>query len=319
MRDPYDILGVKRDADADAVKKAFRKLAKKFHPDQNKDDPKAKEKFAEANSAYEILGDEVKRGQFDRGEIDAEGKPKAQGFGGWNGFGGQAGGARGGRAGARGDEAFEFHFGGGGSPFGGGAGASDIFSELFGAAAGGGRARTRQTPKGEDVTASVAVPLLEAVKGGKVQVFLPTGRTLEVSIPAGIEDGKSIRLRGQGHPSAYGGEPGDALVTVRIAPHPLFRVDGRDLRADLPVTLYEAVLGGKVDVPTLDGRVELTIPPHSNGGRTLRLRGKGMPGATPGDLYVSLKIVLPEAPDAELEELMTRWKADKPYQPRKAL
>lgn len=316
MRDPYDILGVKRDADADAVKKAFRKLAKTFHPDQNKNDPRAKEKFAEANAAYEILGDEKKRGQFDRGEIDAEGKPKFQGFGGgWNGFG-QAGGGRARQSGQTGD--FEFHFGGG-SPFGAAGGAGDIFSELFGAAAGGGRGRARPIPKGEDVAAAVAVPLIEAVKGGKVQVFLPTGRTLEVKIPAGIEDGKQIRLRGQGHPSQYGGEAGDAIVTVRIAPHPLFRIDGRDLRADLPVTLYEAVLGGTIDVPTLDGRVELTIPPNSNGGRTLRLRGKGLPGATAGDLYVSLKIMLPEAPDPDLDALMKQWKANRPYQPRKAL
>lgn len=317
MRDPYDTLGVKRDADADTVKKAFRKLAKKFHPDQNKNDPKAKEKFAEANAAYEILGDEKKRGQFDRGEIDGEGKPKFQGFaGGW----GQPGGGRAGRAGQAGDDRFEFHFGGG-SPFGAG-GASDIFSDLFGAA-GSGRGRARATPKGDDVAAAVTVPLVEAVKGGKVQVFLPTGRTMEVKIPAGIEDGKQIRLRGQGHPSHYGGETGDAIVTVRIAPHPLFRIDGRDLRADLPVTLYEAVLGGTIDVPTLDGRVELTIPPNSNGGRTLRLRGKGLPGPTgstpPGDLYVSLRIVLPETPDPDLEAVMERWKAKRPYQPRKAL
>ena len=316
MRDPYDILGVKRDADADAVKKAFRKLAKTFHPDQNKNDPKAKEKFAEANAAYEILGDDKKRKQFDAGEIDAEGKPKFQGFaGGW----GHPGGGRG-RAGQAGEDRFEFHFGGG-SPFGAG-GASDMFSELFGAAAGG-RGRARSTPKGEDVAAAVTVPLIDAVKGGKVQVFLPTGRTMEVKIPAGIEDGKQIRLRGQGNASPYGGEAGDAIVTVRIAPHPLFRIDGRDLRADLPVTLYEAVLGGAIDVPTLDGRVELTIPPNSNGGRTLRLRGKGLPaatsGATPGDLYVSLKIVLPETPDPDLEALMKQWKAKKPYQPRKAL
>lgn len=316
MRDPYDILGVKRDADADAVKKAFRKLAKTFHPDQNKNEPKAKEKFAEANAAYEILGDDKKRGQFDRGEIDAEGKPKFQGFaGGW----GHPGGGRG-RAGQAGEDRFEFHFGGG-SPFGAG-GASDMFSELFGAAAGG-RGRARSTPKGEDVAAAVTVPLIDAVKGGKVQVFLPTGRTMEVKIPAGIEDGKQIRLRGQGNASPYGGEAGDAIVTVRIAPHPLFRIEGRDLRADLPVTLYEAVLGGAIDVPTLDGRVELTIPPNSNGGRTLRLRGKGLPAATggapPGDLYVSLKIVLPETPDPSLEALMKEWKAKKPYQPRKAL
>ena len=317
MRDPYDILGLKRDADADAVKKAFRKLAKKFHPDQNKDDPKAKEKFAEANSAYEILGDDAKRGQFDRGEIDGEGKPKFQGFGGWNGGGAQ----RPGGSAPGGEERFEVHFGGG-SPFGskaGAGGAGDIFSDLFSAAAGG-RGRARQTPRGEDVSAVASVPLLDSVKGGKVEVFLPTGRKMEVKIPAGIEDGKQIRLRGQGQPSPLGGEAGDAIVTVRIAPHPFFRIDGRDLRADLPVTLYEAVLGGPVDVPTLDGRVELTIPPNSNGGRTLRLRGKGLPGTTTaGDLYVSLKIVLPDAPDPELDELMKRWKTSKPYQPRKSI
>ena len=314
MRDPYDVLGVKRDANADAVKGAFRKLAKRFHPDQNKDDPKAKEKFAEANSAYEILGDDTKRGQFDRGEIDAEGKPKFQGYGGGR---PRPGGAAGG------DDRFEFHFGGGGaSPFGGARGGgdpSDFFSELFGGGAGArGRAKSSAPPKGEDIQAAVTVPLLDAVSGGQVDVFLPTGRTLQVKIPVGIEDGKQIRLRGQGQPSSWGGDAGDVLITVRIAPHPLFRVDGKDLRADLPVTLYEAVLGGPVDVPTLDGRVVLTIPPNANGGKTLRLRGKGLPGATPGDLYVTLKIMLPDASDPELEALMRTWKDSKPYTPRKA-
>ncbi len=312
MRDPYDVLGVKRDADADAVKKAFRKQAKRFHPDQNKDDPKAKEKFAEANSAYEILGDDAKRGQFDRGEIDAEGKPKFQGFGGARPRGG----------GNAGEERFEFHFGGGGGPGAGGRGgdAGDFFSDIFGGAMGGrGRQKASAPPKGEDILASVTVPLADAVAGGQVEVYLPTGRTLEVKIPVGIEDGKQIRLRGQGQASAWGGDYGDVLITVRIAPHPLFRVDGKDLRADLPVTLYEAVLGGPVDVPTLDGRVVLTIPPNSNGGKTLRLRGKGLPGTPAGDLYVTLKITLPEAPDPDLEALMKTWKDAKPYAPRKAL
>jgi DnaJ-class molecular chaperone len=316
MRDPYDVLGLKRDASADAVKKAFRRLAKKFHPDQNKDDPRAKEKFAEANAAYELLSDEDKRKQFDRGEIDAEGKPKFQGFEGY----GPGGGGFSRHGAGPGGERFEFHFGGGGSPFGGGgAGAGDIFSELFGAAAGGTRGRTRPPPRGEDITGAVVVPLVDAVRGGEANVHLPNGRTLEVKIPAGIEDGKQIRLRGQGQPGPAGGEPGDVLITVRIAPHPFLRIDGRDLRMDLPVTLYEAVLGGPVDVPTLDGRVQLTIPPNSNGGRTLRLRGKGLPGATAGDLYVSLKIVLPDAPDADLEALVRRWREKKPYQPRRTM
>lgn len=311
MRDPYEVLGVKRDADADGVKQAFRKLAKRFHPDQNQNDPKAKEKFAEANGAYEILGDETKRGQFDRGEIDAEGKKK---FAGFDGFSPRA---RPGRQ-QSGAERYEFNFGGG-SPFGGraGADAGDIFSDLFGAR-GRGQANAAP-PKGSDVASSVTVALSDAVQGKKTQVSLATGRTLEVSVPAGIEDGKQIRLRGQGQPSQWGGEPGDAIITVHIAPHPFFRVDGRDLRADLPVTLYEMVLGGTVDVPTLDGRIELTIPPNSNGGKTLRLRGKGLPGPTPGDLYVSLKIVLPDVADADLEALMSRWKAIKPYHPRKTI
>lgn len=317
MRDPYDVLGVSKTASADEIKKAFRKLAKKYHPDQNKNDPKAKEKFAEANSAYEIVGDTEKRGQFDRGEIGADGKPR-----GFEGFG--AGGPGGFRrqAGPGGAEHFEFNFGGG-SPFGGGAGggfnAGDIFSDLFGG--GRGRGRGGPPPKGEDFTATVLAPLDEVAKAGKVNVVLPTGRMVEVKIPRGVEDGQQIRLRGQGQPSAYGGEPGDAIVTLKFAQHPLFKVEGRDLRLDLPVTLYEAALGGPIDVPTLEGRVEMSIPPNSSSGRTLRLRGKGLEGkgGQRGDLYVSLKIVLPEKQDPEFEALMRRWRESAPYEPRRKL
>ena len=159
-----------------------------------------------------------------------------------------------------------------------------------------------------------------AVHGGSARVVLPSGRSLDVSIPAGVEDGQQIRLRGQGQPGPVGTEPGDALITVKIAPHPRFRVDGRDLRLDLPVTLYEAALGAKVSVPTLSGTVELAVPAGSNGGRVLRLRGKGLPagdGKPAGDLYVSLKVMLPEAPDAEFEALMKKWRDGKPYDPRK--
>lgn len=318
MRDPYDVLGVSKTASADEIKKAFRKLAKKYHPDQNKNDPKAKEKFAEANGAYEIVGDAEKRGQFDRGEIGADGKPR-----GFEGFG--AGGPGGFRrsAGPGGAEHFEFNFGGG-SPFGAGAGpqggfnAGDIFSELFGQGRGRG-GRAGPPPKGEDFTATVLAPLAEVAKAGKVNVVLPTGRTVEVKIPAGVEDGQQIRLRGQGQPSAYGGEPGDAIVTLKFASHPLFKVEGRDLRLELPITLYEAALGASVAVPTLEGRVEMTVPPHSSSGRTLRLRGKGLEGKTGqrGDLYVSLKIVLPEKSDPEFETLMRRWRDQAAYDPRK--
>jgi DnaJ-class molecular chaperone len=318
MRDPYDVLGVAKNASADDVKKAFRKLAKKFHPDQNKNDPKAKEKFAEANAAYEILGDAEKRGQFDRGEIGADGKPR-----GFEGFG--AGGPGGFRRSGPGGEHFEFNFGGGAGPFGAGGGqggfnAGDIFSELFGGARGG-RGRAGPPPKGEDFVATALVPLREVANAGKTNVILPNGRNLEVKIPSGVEDGQQVRLRGQGQPSPYGGEAGDAIVTLKFAPHPLFKVEGRDLRLELPLTLYEAVLGGKVDVPTLDGKVEMTIPAGSSSGRKLRLRGKGLPSASGmhGDLYVSLQIALPETADPDLEALMRTWRDSRPYDPRKKL
>lgn len=314
-RDPYTVLGVSKSAKADDIKKAFRRLAKKYHPDQNKDDPKAKEKFAEANQAYEILGEEAKRKQFDRGEIDAEGKPR--GFEGFPGGGGRPGGGNQG--------GWEFEFGPGGFRQRGASGgfdASDIFSELFGGGRGAGPgARTRQRPQqaGEDLQASLSVSLEEAVRGATKRVAMPTGKALDVTIPAGIEDGKQIRLKGQGNPSPFGGPAGDAIVTVKVAPHPLFKVDGRDLRIDLPLTLYEAVLGGPVEVPTLTGRIELNIPAGTSGGRALRLRGKGLPasGSNPaGDLFVTMKIVLPEASDSELETLMKTWREKKPYRPR---
>jgi DnaJ-class molecular chaperone len=310
MRDPYIILGVPKTANAEQIKKAFRTLAKKYHPDQNPNDPKAKEKFSEANAAYEILGDEKKRGQFDRGEIDAEGKPRFHGFeGAGAGFGGRAGG---------GFENFEFNMGGGRT---GGFDPSDIFADLFGAKS---RARARPTtqPKGEDVSSTLTISLLDAIKGTRAKVTLPTGRTLEVSIPEGVEDGRQIRLKGQGMAGRAGAVAGDAMITVRVAKHPYFRVEGRDLRLDLPVTIYEAVLGSKVQIPTLDGAVELSIPPHSNSGRTMRLRGKGLPartGLAAGDLLVTLRIMLPDTPDHELENEMRRQKAEKPFDPRKGM
>jgi DnaJ-class molecular chaperone len=324
MRDPYEVLGVAKSASAGEVKKAFRRLAKKHHPDQNKNDPKAQAKFAEVNTAYEILGDEKKRAEFDRGDIDAEGKPRHPGFDGFPGGFRRSGGGPGQ------SEHFEFHVGGG-NPFGRGGRAnttnidpSDFLADLFGGFGGGAGARTQSragaTPRGSDVTVTAEVPLVDAVKGGRVVVGLPSGKRLEVAVPAGIEEGQQIRLKGQGEPSLLGGQPGDAIVTVHIGKHPQLRVDGRDLRLDLPITLYEAVLGGKVEAPTLDGHVEITIPKHSNGGRTLRLRGKGLPagsGKPAGDLLVNLRIVLPEGGDAELETLAVRLRSEKPYDPRK--
>jgi DnaJ-class molecular chaperone len=315
MRDPYLVLGISKSASTAEIKKAYRKLAKKFHPDQSKD-PKAKERFAEVSAAYEILGDEKKRAAFDRGEIDAEGKPRFRGF---EGFGAEGFGRRSHAGAGPGFQHFEFDFGGAG-PGAGGFAASDIFADLFGGGKGSRRGRTggQSAPRGEDITADVTIGLAEAVKGTTTRVALSTGRNLEVSVPAGIEGGKQIRLKGQGQPSPWGGEPGDAWVTVHIAKHPYFRVEGRDLRLDLPVTLYEAVVGAKVSAPTLDGTVELTVPPRSSGGRVLRLRGKGLPSAQgpAGDLLVSLKIVLPDDVDPELTALMRKWEAQKPYNPR---
>ena len=245
------------------------------------------------------------------GEIGADGKPRAHGF---EGFGAGPGGFTRGAAGPGGAH-FEFNMGGAGGHAG--FDPSDIFADLFGAGARRGRAAPR---RGADVVATANVPLESAALGGSARVALPGGRMVDVKIPAGVDDGQQIRLRGQGHPGPVGGEAGDALVTVKILPHPYFRVEGRDLRLDLPVTLYEATLGAKVGAPTLSGKVELSIPPGSNGGRVLRLRGKGLPaadGKPAGDLYVSLKLMAPEAPDADYEALMTKWRDKKPYDPRK--
>jgi DnaJ-class molecular chaperone len=311
MRNPYDVLGVPKSASAAEIKSAFRKLAKKYHPDQSKE-PRAKERFAEVGSAYEILGDEKKRVAFDRGEIDAEGKPRAPQFEGF-GFSRQPGGGGGDFRG------FGFDFGPGGFA-GGGSIDPDILSELFGGRRGG-RARP-QASRGEDIAVTVAAPLATIAHGGSIRVALPTGRTLDATIPAGIEEGKSIRLRGQGHPGPRGGPAGDVIVTIRYAPHPAFKVEGRDLRLDVPVTLYEAVLGGKVRVPTLRGEVEMSIAPGMSGGRVLRLRGKGMPAAAgqpSGDLLATIRIVLPDGADAELVELMRKWRDHKPYDPRSGL
>src|SRR5947209_11116199 len=318
MRDPYEVLGVQRGASAAAIKSAYRKLAKKHHPDANKNDPKAAARFSEVNSANEIIGDEKKRKQFDRGEIDAEGKPRFQGF---------PGGGPGGRAGRPGG-GFETHtFRSGGAGPGGGAGFEDILNSMFGGAARGGRpggGRTFEFDTGGigldlDLNVAMTVSLEEAVKGGEKRVRLPTGKELNVRIPAGVIAGQQIRLKGQGE-TAPGHPPGDLLITVSVAPHPFFKVDGSDLRLDLPITLYEAVLGGKVRVPTLGSAVELSIPKNTSSGRIFRLKGKGLPKTgSSGDLFVTTKIVLPDGNDSELEQLMQKWRDGHPYNPRSDL
>jgi DnaJ-class molecular chaperone len=312
MRDPYDVLGVSKTASEAEIKSAFRKLAKKYHPDQSKE-PKAKERFAEVGSAYEILGDDKKRKAFDRGEIDAEGKPRAPQFEGF-GFGGQPG------SGPRDFRNFGFDFGAGGSSAQSGSIDPDILAELFGA--GRTRGRSQAAAQGEDIGVAIAVPLATIAQGGTTRVILPTGKSLDVAVPAGIEEGKSIRLRGQGHPARRGGSPGDVIVTIRYAAHPLFKVEGRDLRLDLPIALYEAILGARVRAPTLSGEVEVSIAPGANGGRVLRLRGKGLPGGAEqaaGDLLATLRIVLPNELDAELTLLMQKMRDQKPYHPRSGM
>jgi DnaJ-class molecular chaperone len=323
MRDPYEVLGVPRGASAAAIKSAFRKLAKKHHPDSNKNDPKAAERFAELNTANEILGDEGKRKQFDRGEIDAEGKPRFTGF---------PGGGAGGRAGGPGGfESYTFRTGGGGPGGMGGGAFEDILNSMFanagrgGARSGAGRASPFEFETGGvgldlDVNVAMSVSLEEAVKGGDKRVRLPTGKELNVKIPAGVIEGQQIRLRGQGE-TAQGHPPGDLLITVHIAPHPYFKVDGSDIRLDLPITLYEAVLGGKVRVPTLGGAVELSIPKNTSSGRTFRLKGKGLPkqAGAAGDLFVTTRIMLPDGNDADLEALMQKWRDGHPYNPRNDL
>ncbi len=328
MRDPYEVLGVSKGASEAEIKSAYRKLAKKHHPDANKHDPKAATRFAELNAAYEIVGDDEKRKAFDRGEIDAEGKPRFQGF---EGFGAHPGGG-GFRAGPGGAHFESFRFGpdgfqraGGAGGFrGGGGGFEDVLRNMFG---GGGARGAHFEPEdfspvtGQDLLASLTISLPDAAKGTRARVHLPTGKDVEVKIPAGIASGQQIRLKGQGWPSA-GGSPGDALITVTVAAHPLFRPDGHDLRLELPVTLYEAVLGGKVRVPTLDGAVELAIPAGTSSGRTFRLKGKGLKRkeagkAVTGDLLATVRIMLPEKADDELKELMQKLRDDAPYDPRK--
>jgi DnaJ-class molecular chaperone len=295
MRDPYDVLGVTRSTSEADIKKAYRRLAKQHHPDQNPNDPKAKDRFAELNTAYELLGDPDKKAQFDRGELDAEGKPRFRGF---EGFGGRDGGF----------ENFGFSGrsarGGAGGPgsMGGGAG-EDIFSQIFGEAfrsSERGQSRSRAM-KGEDIAASLTVTLEEIAAGAKKRLSLGGEREVEVSVPKGVADGQVIRLRGLGHPGF--GDPGDVLLTLRIAPHARFTVDGANLRQRLPVDLHDAVLGTTLRVPTLTGEVEMKIPAMTSSGRTFRLRGKGLPSKEgPGDLFVTVDVRLPEEADEALQD-----------------
>ncbi|MBA8901536.1 MULTISPECIES: J domain-containing protein [unclassified Phyllobacterium] len=301
MRDPYTVLGVAKTAKPEEIKSAFRKLAKKYHPDQNQDDPKAQANFSEINQAYEIIGDKERRGQFDRGEIDAEGKQRApQGFEGFSGGGGDPfagfGNARGARSGG-----FDFRSGSAGFD------AEDILSNLFGEGAGGfgGGARRGGPRKGTDLQATIDVTLEQAVGAEKVEAVFPNGKRLAIKLPAQVENGQTIRLKGQGE-AIPGGTPGDALVTIRFKPHPKFKVEGHDLHMDLPVALRDAALGSREEVETLNGRVAVKIAPWTSSDRVLRLKGKGLPKKPDGhgDLFVHVRVMLPEHGDAALEAFL---------------
>lgn len=285
MRDPYQILGVAKSASEADVKSAFRKLAKRYHPDRNKDDPAAKEKFAEVNNAYEILGDKDKRSKFDRGEIDADGKPR--------GFEGVGGGPFQGGGSPFGNGGFSFDFGRGGAQNVHDDFLNDVFRNL-----GGGRGGRRAPQPGRDLTGELSVSLEDVAAGTTKRVGLPGGRQIEVKVPAWIGDGKTIRVAGQGEPSQSGGPPGDLMLTVHYAAHPRFVIDGSDLRVRVALPLADAVLGGTIRVPTLSGEVEMNVPAGTSGGRNFRLRGQGLKAGTArGDILVGIDIQVPDDPD----------------------
>ena len=307
MADPYKTLGVARDATEADIKKAYRKLAKELHPDRNKDNPKASERFSQVTNAYDLLNDKDKRARFDRGEIDGDGNPAAPfGFGGGGGGRPQPGG------GFR-SEGYES----------GGPDMSDIFEGLFGGAQRGGGGFSsgfgrRAQPKGENVAYRLQVPFVEAATLEPQRVTLADGKTLDLKLPAGVETGTQMKLGGKGEPGPGGA--GDAILTIDVQPHRFFTRDGDDVRIDLPISLAEAVLGGSIKAPTVDKPVMLTIPKGTTSGKTLRLKGKGFhkKGGGRGDQLVTLMIDIP-ANDAALATFVEGWKDHGAGNPRGAM
>jgi DnaJ-class molecular chaperone len=302
--DPYAILGVKREATQDEIRSAYRQLAKKLHPDLNPGDKQAEEKFKQVSVAYDLLGDPEKRGRFDRGEIDASGaeRPRERYYRDFQGAGAE-----------------EHHYSSGGG-FADFAEDDDLLAELL-RRGGTGGGRTRMRIRGQDMLYRLPVDFLDAVNGATKRITMPDGATLDVTIPAGTRDQQVLRLRGKGGPGIGGAPAGDALVTIEVQPHALFTRKDDDIHLELPVSLPEVVLGGKIDVPTPSGPVRMTVPKGANTGTVLRLRGKGAARAdgSHGDEYVTLKIVLPEKPDGELEEFAQRWQAGQNQKPREHL
>jgi DnaJ-class molecular chaperone len=311
-RDPYQELGVSRTASADEIRKAFRKLAKQNHPDTNPNNKEAEERFKRVSAAFDIVGDAEKRKKFDAGEIDADGRETARGFPGGEGPWGPSGGfSRRGASGGYGAETFE------------GVDLGDILGEMFGGGraaggrggAGGGFGGFSQ--RGADVRARLDIDLEDAIRGGKKRISFSDGRAIDVSIPKGAQEGQTLRLKGQGQPGRSG--PGDAFIELSILPHPIYRVEGEVLEMDVPVTVYDAVLGGKVEAPTPDGPVTLTVPKGANSGTRLRLKGRGLADShgRRGDLFARLSVVLPDTTDSELEAFAESWRQQRPYAPRR--
>ena len=296
MDDPYATLGVARTATADEIRTAYRKLAKQLHPDVNPGKPKAEERFKAVSAAYALLGDEEKRARFDRGEIDASGAEREPERRFYRDFA-QAGAGEKYRSEAIDPEDLASFFA---EAFGRG-----DAEELF--------ARARGPQRGRDSRYALTVDFLHAANGAVRRLTLPDGRTLDVTIPAGLRDGQVLRLKGQGEAGTAGGPRGDALIEVAVAPHPLFRREGDDVVVELPITLREAVLGGKVRVPTVAGPVDMTVPPRSSSGTRLRLKGRGIAG---GDQYAELRIVLPPEPEPELEQFLAGWTPRHRFEPR---
>ncbi|MDD2877468.1 MAG: J domain-containing protein [Acidiphilium sp.] len=302
------MLGVKRDASADDIRRAYRKLAKTHHPDLNPGNAAAEAKFKQVGAAYQLLSDPEKRARFDRGEIDAEGHEAAP-HPGYRDYAQTSAGQR---------------YRASGAPPGGASGGWDpedieaMFGSMFNKT---GRGRAQGPERGPDEHYSLATSFLNAINGATTRLTLPDGRVLDVKIPHATEDGTVLRLRGKGGAGRNGGPPGDALIAVRVTPHAYFTRDGQDIRLDLPVTLSEAVLGGPVEVPTPGGAVRMRVPPHADNGTVLRLRGRGVPAhgkTAAGDLYATLRITIGK-PDAALEAFLRTWQPEHPNNPRQAM
>lgn len=300
MKDPYSVLGVAKTASADEIRKAYRRLAKQNHPDLHPGDKDAEARFKEISAAHALLSDAEQRKRYDAGEIDASGQEKPRGF--YRDHAGQAGG----RKYDRGFNPEDLQ------------GFGDVFSDLFGrggfGAGMGGRAGT--------VVFTLSIPFLVAARGGKQSIRLPDGRTLDLTIPEGAEDGETLLLKGQGMPGPQGAPAGDAIVEFDVQPHDVFKRDGHDIRVDLPITLTECVLGGSVRTPTIGGPVMLKITPGSNSGKVMRLRGRGLLDRRTGqrgDQFVTLQVTLPDQPDEKLKAFLQDWEAGKSYDPRRHL